>query len=116
MGDSIGHWEWDALVVDTANFSVSPAVIGVDENLHVIERFQRIDDQTLRYSFMVEDETLSQRPRGGDYPWPASDNKVYEYACHEGNYSFGNIMRGARLLEQDKLAQDKLAQESAGGG
>ena len=101
----------DTLVVDTTNFSDLPAVIGADENLNVIERFQRIDDQTLRYSFTVEDETVWQEPWGGDYPWPVSDNKVYEYACHEGNYSFGNIMRGARLLEQDKLAQ-----ESAGGG
>ena len=110
-GDSVGHWEGDTLVVDTKNFSDSPALSGADENLHVIERFQRIDDQTLRYSFTVEDETVWQEPRGGDYPWPASDNKVYEYACNEGNYSFGNIMRGARLLEQDKLAQ-----EAAGGG
>ena len=68
MGDSRGHWKGDTLVVDTANFSDAPAVIGADENLHVIERFQRIDDQTLRYSFTVEDETLWQRPWGGAIP------------------------------------------------
>ena len=42
---------------------------------------------------------------GGDFPWPRTDAKVYEYACHEGNYALGNIMRGARLLEQDAEAQ-----------
>ena len=72
MGDSIGHWEGDTLVVDTTNFSDSPALSGADENLHVIERFQRIDDQTLRYSFTVEDETVWKEPWGGDYLWPAS--------------------------------------------
>ena len=111
MGDSVGHWEGDTLVVDTTNFSDSPALSGADHNLHVVERFQRIDDGTLKYSFVVEDETVWDKPWGGDYPWPASDNKVYEYACHEGNYSFGNIMRGARILENDRITQ-----EAAGGG
>ena len=111
MGDSVGHWEGDTLVVDTTNFSDSPALSGADSNLRVVERFQRIDEDTLQYSFTVEDDTVWQKPWGGDYPWPASDNKVYEYACHEGNYSFGNIMRGARILENDRLAQ-----EAAGGG
>ena len=103
MGDSVGHWEGDTLVVDTTNFSDSPALSGADSNLRVVERFQRIDEDTLQYSFTVEDETVWQKPWGGDYPWPASDNKVYEYACHEGNYAIGNIMRGARLLEREAL-------------
>ena len=111
MGDSVGHWQGDTLVVETTNFSDSPALSGADRNLHVVERFQRIDDGTLKYSFTVEDETVWDEAWGGDYPWPASDNKVYEYACHEGNYSFGNIMRGARILENDRITQ-----EAAGGG
>ena len=66
------------------------------QNRHVVERFARTDGDSLLYSFTVED------------PWPASENKVFEYACHEGNYALGNILRGARLLEADALA--------AGGG
>ena len=111
MGDSVGHWEGKTLVVDTTNFSESPALSGADRNLHVVERFERIDGGNLKYSFTVEDSTVWEKPWGGDYPWPASESKVYEYACHEGNYSFGNIMRGARLLEEDKIIQDAAGGE-----
>ena len=56
---------------------------------------------TLLYGFTVEDPTVWTAPWSGEYAWPASDNKVYEYACHEANYSFGGILRGARVLEED---------------
>ena len=105
MGDSIGYWEGDTLVVETKNFTERPALYGADENLHVIERFTRLDDNTLSYAFTVSDPTVWTQSWGGEYPWPETDEKVYEYACHEGNYSFGNIMRGARLLEADVLSQ-----------
>ena len=101
MGDSIGHWEGDTLVVETTNFTQRPALSGADENLKVIERFRRIDEDTLMYSFRVEDPTVWVSPWEGQYSWPASDDIVFEYACHEGNYALGNIMRGARLLEAD---------------
>ena len=55
----------------------------------------------LIYSFTVEDPTVWTAPWSGEYVWPASENKVYEYACHEANYSFEDIMRGARLLEAE---------------
>ena len=101
MGDSIGHWEGDTLVVDTTNFTTQPALYGGTENLHVVERFRKAQDGSLNYSFVVNDPTVWQSPWGGDYPWPKTNDKVYEYACHEGNYALGNIMRGARLLEQE---------------
>ena len=104
LGDSIGYWEGDTLVVDTTNFTSQPALYGADENLHVVERFKRIDSQTLSYSFTVTDPTVWSQPWGGEYPWPQTTDKVYEYACHEGNYALGNIMRGARLLERDAMA------------
>jgi hypothetical protein len=104
MGDSVGHWEGDTLVVDTINFNATPGLTAADENLHVVEKFRRIDEDTLMYSFMVRDPTIWAEPWGGEYPWPQTDEKVYEYACHEGNYALGNIMRGARLLEREKLA------------
>ena len=101
LGDSVGRWEGDTLVVDTTNFTGNPSLGGASRNLHVVERFPRIDADTLLYGFTVEDPTGWSAPWSGEYPWPASDSKVYEYACHEANYSFGGILRGARVLEQD---------------
>lgn len=101
MGDSIGHWDGDTLVVDTTNFTSRPALGLASEHLHVIERFRRKDENTLHYSFTVDDPTIWKEPWSGEYPWPATDNSVFEYACHEGNYALGNILRGARLLERE---------------
>ena len=101
LGDSIGHWEGDTLVVDTTNFNDTPALPNASRNLHVVERFTRIDKDTLLYRFTVEDPTVWTAPWTGEYIWPASDDRVYEYACHEGNYSFMGIMRGARQLEAE---------------
>ncbi len=106
LGDSVGHWEGDTLVVDTVNFNDTPA-IGASRSLHVIERFSRIDERTLLYRFTVEDPAVWTKPWTGEYVWPASDNRIYEYACHEGNYSFGNILRGARQLEKEALKSMK---------
>ena len=103
LGDSVGWWEDDTLVVDTTNFAPQPALIPASENLHVVERFTRIDDSNLLYSFTVEDPTIWTEPWSGEYLWPGSNDKLYEYACHEANYALGNIMRGARLLEADLL-------------
>jgi len=99
LGDSIGHWEGDTLVVDTTNFNDTPALSGASRNLHVVERFTRRDASTLLYEFTVDDPTVWTAPWSGRYIWPATDAKVYEYACHEANYALGGILRGARLLE-----------------
>lgn len=103
LGDSIGWWEDDTLVVDTTNFHPDAGFRGSSENLHVVERFRRMDDSTLLYSFTVEDPSVWTQPFSGEYTWPATDDKVFEYACHEGNYALGNIMRGARLLEREAI-------------
>ena len=110
-GDSIGHWDGDTLIVDTTNFREKSGLYfyGATEDLHVVERFTRTDKNTLMYSFTVEDPRAWDAPWSGEYPWPATDTNVYEYACHEGNYAFGNIMRGARILEAD------IEQAGAGG-
>ncbi len=104
LGDSVGHWEGDTLVVDTTNFNDHPALANASRNLHVVERFTRIDDKTLRYKFTVEDPTVWTRPWTGEMAWPATEARIYEYACHEGNYSFGGILRGARRLEAEAAA------------
>ena len=107
LGDSVGHWEGDTLVVDTTNFRDTPALGQASRNLHVVERFTRIDADTLLYQFTVDDPTVWTAPWSGEYVWPASENKVYEYACHEANYSFGGILRGARVLEADARAESR---------
>ena len=100
-GDSVGRWEGDTLVVDTTNFTDRPALGGATRDLHVVERFSRIDEDTLLYQFTVEDPNVWTVPWSGEYTWRATDQRVYEYACHEGNYSFGGILRGARILEEE---------------
>ena len=105
LGDSIGHWEGNTLVVDTTNFNDQPGFTSGTRNLHVIERFTRMDAKTLRYRFTVEDPSVWQTPWSGEYVWNSTDQRIYEYACHEGNYSFTNILRGARLLEAEALSK-----------
>ena len=104
MGDSIGRWEGDTLVVDTTNFTGKTQFRGSSENLHVIERFTRTDAKTLLYRFTVEDASTWERPWTGEYPWVSTDQIMYEYACHEGNYALVNVLRGARVQETTKGA------------
>ena len=99
MDDSIGRWEGDTLVVDTTNFTDKTRYRGSTQNLHIVERFTRVDAKTLLYRFTVEDPDTWPAPWTGEYTWPATDELMYEYACHEGNYALGNILRGARLKE-----------------
>jgi hypothetical protein len=106
MGDSVGHWEGDTLVVDTTNFTNKTRFRGSTENLHVVERFTRVDNKTLLYRFTIEDPDTWSRPWTGEYSWPATDGKIFEYACHEGNYALTDILKGARLREKE-AAQGK---------
>jgi hypothetical protein len=99
MGDSVGRWEGDTLVVDTTNFTDKTRYRGSTDKLHIVERFTRVDDKTLLYRFTVEDPDTWEKPWTGEYPWPATNELMYEYACHEANYALGDILRGARLKE-----------------
>jgi hypothetical protein len=101
LGDSIGYWDGDTLVVESRNFRDETGLYGGDENLHVVERFSRAKNGDLQYHFRVDDPTAWTKPWAGEYAWRASDSRVFEYACHEGNYAMGNILRGARLLEAE---------------
>ena len=107
MGDSVGHWEGETLVVDTTNFNDQTRFRGATENLHVVERFTRIDANTLLYHFAIEDPDTWDRPWSGEYTWPATDKPIYEYACHEGNYALGSILLGARREETERAGQAK---------
>jgi hypothetical protein len=105
LGDSIGWWEGDTLVIDTTNFSPKTAgFLGGSNQMHLVERLKPMDDGNLLYTFTVQDDSQWTAPWTGEYVWRASDDRLFEYACHEGNYALGNIMRGARLLEQDVVA------------
>jgi hypothetical protein len=101
MGDSIGRWEGDTLVVDTTNFTGKTQFRGSSENLHVVERFTRTGPRTLLYRFTVEDPSTWASGWTGEYPWNVTDENLYEYACHEGNYSLPGMLRGARQKEAD---------------
>jgi hypothetical protein len=111
MGDSIGWWEGNTLVVETTNFTDKTRYMGTTPDLKVTERFSRIDEKTLLYKFTIDDPATFTQPWSGEYPWRPADGLLYEYACHEGNYAMGNILRGARLLEKEAdeiAAQQKL--------
>ncbi|MEM1246449.1 MAG: hypothetical protein AAGK22_08755 [Acidobacteriota bacterium] len=101
LGTSFGRWEGDTLVVTTRGFKDIPPLSGASENLEVVEWLSRREDGGLDYRFEVSDPTVWTESWGGEYGWRPSDGKVYEYACHEGNYALGNVMRGARALERE---------------
>jgi hypothetical protein len=112
LGDSTGRWDGDTLVVDTTNFHPQSGVRGGGENTHVVERFTKLENGDVLYRFTVDDASTWTAPWTGEYIWRASDERVWEYACHEGNYAMGNILRGARLLEKEALAK----RAASGGG
>jgi hypothetical protein len=111
LGDSIGRWDGDTLVVETTNFSDKTRFRGASENLKVTELFTRLDARTLRYQFTIDDPATWTRPWTAEYAWPLTNDLMYEYACHEGNYAMGNILRGARLKEKNEQAAKKSKQK-----
>ena len=102
LGDSVGHWEGDTLVVDTTNFTDQTMFEGSSANLHVIERFRRIDANTILYRATIDDPSTFTKIWTVEYPFVATRGPVYEYACHEGNYAMPDIMGGARKAESEK--------------
>ncbi len=103
MGDSVGRWEGDTLVVDTTNFNDAGGFygdaggnFGWDRNLHLVERFRLLDASVLLYQFDIDDPTAFTRPWKGELTMARSTGQIFEYACHEGNYSLANILRANR--------------------
>jgi hypothetical protein len=99
MGDSRGHWEGNTLVVDTANFTNRTAFRSSSEKLHVVERFTRADENTIKYEFTVSDPATWEKSWSAEIPMTRIDGSVYEYACQEANYGMPNILSGARAEE-----------------
>jgi len=100
LGDPRGHWEGDTLVIDTTNFSEKSSFRGSDENLHLIERYTRVGPTTVNYQFTVDDPTVWSRQWTAMIPLQRSNDQVYEYACHEGNYALPGVLAGARMQEK----------------
>jgi hypothetical protein len=117
-GDSRGRWEGNTLVVDTTNYNnkgwiatnaATGRIKGIpqSEALHVIERFTRVDADTIQYEVTVEDPNVYTRPWKVAFPFSRDpDAQLFEYACHEGNYAMTNTLSGAR-------AEEKAAEEAA---
>ena len=112
-GDSVGHWEGATLVVDTTNFTDAKRdSVGSSKNLNLVERFTRVDENTINYEAMVDDPTTWTRPWKLALPLarePEGTVGIFEYACHEGNYGLVGILSGAR-------AQEKAAKGTAKTG
>lgn len=105
LGDSRGRWEGDTLVVDTKNFTSKTDFNGAGENLHLVERFRRADENTLEYQVTIDDPTTFARPWTIAFPARLNAEKMYEYACHEGNYAMAHVLSGMRVKEKEAAAK-----------
>jgi hypothetical protein len=105
MGDSIGRWEGDTLVVETTHFRPEQSFRGSSPEMVVTERFTRVDQNTIKYRFTIDDPAAFTAPFTGELPFTAVPDNVYEYACHEGNYALPGIMAAER--EREKAAAEK---------
>jgi hypothetical protein len=99
-GDPRGRWEGDTLVVETVNFSPKGGFVGASENLHLIERFTRVGPERLRYEVTLDDPTTWVRPWTAMILLRKTDEPIFEYACHEGNYGMTGMLAGARADER----------------
>jgi hypothetical protein len=105
FGDSVGHYEGNALIVETTNFPESQVFMGSWRALKVTERFTRVASGRLLYQFKVEDPATWTQPWGGEYEFSPAGGRLFEYACHEGNYGLADILAGARAEEAAAAAK-----------
>ena len=106
-GDSIGHWEGHTLVVDTTNFSQDAGFRGASRDMRLVERFTRVDANTLKYEFTIDDPATWTKKWSASIPMTRSDELIYEYACHESNYGLEGVLKGARYEDQQKSKTQK---------
>ena len=104
-GDSRGRWEGDTLVVETKNFDAIRGWRATTDNMMLVERFRRGDEGTLEYEFTVTDPETWTSPWTANLPMVRNDLPMFEYACHEGNYSMPQMLGGARTLEEGSEGQ-----------
>ena len=106
-GDSRGHWEGDTLVVETTGFLRETAARGSSKDTHLIERFRRVDANTVMYEFTVEDRSSFTRSWTAILPFRRTDGPLFEYACHEGNIGMHGILAGARNLDTQSVDETR---------
>ena len=111
MGDSVGRWEGDTLVVETTNFTSRTGYRGTTENLRLIERFTRTAPDVLTYRVTIDDPATFTKPWTVELPAVPSDGEIYEYACHEANYGLEGILRGHRAEEKRATETTKRFQQ-----
>jgi hypothetical protein len=104
-GASRGHWEGEILVVESANYNGKGGMIGGTEGLRLVERFTRVDAATIDYELTVSDPATYTQTWKLVNTLRAIEGPIYEYACHEGNYSLVNILEGARAQEKARAQQ-----------
>jgi len=113
LGDSRGRWDGNTLVVETRNiapvFELRPSrtVIGGTDKLTMVERFTRVDADTIDYQFTVTDPEMWTKPWTASTPMTLIDDPIYEYACHEGNHAIVNMLKGARLADEEAAGAAK---------
>ena len=115
LGDSVGHWDGDTLVVETTNFTDKTSDVGAgmvrstfrgsDDQMRLIERFTRVSPDTILYEFTVDDPTAFTKPWTAQIPMTRSPGPLYEYACHEGNYAMTSVLTGARAEEKKEAGK-----------
>ena len=105
VGDSRGRWEGDTLVIETKNFARETAFAGSSKDSYLIERFRRLDPDTVMYEFTFDDPNNFTRPWTAAIPMRRTDGPLYEYACHEGNYGLEGILGGARRLNTQAVTR-----------
>jgi hypothetical protein len=98
-GDSLGHWEGDTLIVETNHFARDTSFGNSSANMQLVEKFWLIDADTLGYEFTISDPTTWTEPWTVMFPMKRNTEPMYEYACHEGNYSMAGVLGGWRRLE-----------------
>jgi len=101
-GDSRGRWEGDTLVVDTANFTGKTSFRGSGAGMHLVERFTRVDADTLLYEYTIDDSESFETTWSAAIPMTQTEGPMFEYACHEGNYAMVNLLAGGRAQEAEK--------------
>jgi len=107
MGDSIGRWEGNTLVVETSNFRPEQSFRGSSEYMRVTERFTRVAADKIDYRFTVTDPTVFTAPFTGELAFTAAGVNLYEYACHEGNYALPGILAAERAAEESSSARSE---------
>ena len=106
-GDSVGRWDGDTLVVDTTNFSTEGGFRGATTSMHLVEKFTRVDQDTLRYEFTVDDPATWTKKWSASIPMTRSSELMFEYACHEANYGMEGVLKGARYQDREAKTEKK---------